>query len=85
MDTAQHASVSIIPLALSVDKAAAVVGIGRTKLYEAIKLGQLRARKAGRHTIILTDDLKTFLESLPVTVPQNLDLKCPRGGRDGHK
>ncbi|SFI65229.1 DNA binding domain-containing protein, excisionase family [Phyllobacterium sp. CL33Tsu] len=66
MDMAQHALASISPLALSVDRAAAAAGIGRTKIYEAIKLGNLKARKAGRHTVILTDDLKTFLESLPV-------------------
>lgn len=63
MDNTQPASVP--PLALSVDKAAAAAGIGRTKIYEAIKLGKLKAKKAGRHTVILTDDLKAFLESLP--------------------
>ena len=66
MDNAQPASASVPPFALSVDKAAAAAGIGRTKIYEAIKLGKLKARKAGRHTVILTDDLKAFLESLPV-------------------
>lgn len=66
MDNAQRISASVPVLALSIDKASAAAGIGRTKIYEAIKLGKLRARKAGRHTIILTDDLKAFLESLPV-------------------
>lgn len=66
MDNALLASASIPPLALCVEKAATAAGIGRTKLYEAIKLGKLRARKVGRHTVILTDDLKAFLESLPV-------------------
>jgi excisionase family DNA binding protein len=64
MDSTQPAITQ--PLALSVDKAAAAAGIGRTKIYEAIKLGNLKARKLGRHTVILTDDLKAFLESLPV-------------------
>ena len=43
-----------------------VAGIGRTKLYEAIGAGQLEARKYGKRTLILRDDLRRFLTSLPV-------------------
>ena len=31
-------------------------GIGRTKVYEEINAGRLKARKAGRRTIIADDD-----------------------------
>ena len=50
---------------LSVTEACAVSGIGKTKLYEAISAGQLKARKCGKRTIILRDDLLRFLTSLP--------------------
>jgi hypothetical protein len=41
-------------------------GICRTKLYEEIASGSLVARKAGRKTLILADDLETFLGNLPI-------------------
>lgn len=40
-------------------------GGSRTKLYEAMNCGALRARKRGKSTIILADDAKAYLESLP--------------------
>ena len=51
---------------LSVAEACAVAGIGRTKFYEAIANGSLRARKFGKRTIILRSDLQEFLSELPV-------------------
>ena len=38
---------------------------GRTKVYSEIKVGRLRVRKLGRRTIILPEDRKAWLESLP--------------------
>lgn len=43
-------------------------GLGRTKVYEAIKTGALVARKIGRRTVILDDDLRIYLEALPKMV-----------------
>lgn len=51
-------------MSYSIDEARKVTGIGRTKLYEAINEGLLRARKYGKRTIILKDDLQKFLNSL---------------------
>jgi excisionase family DNA binding protein len=51
---------------LTIDEAVDRSGIGRTKIFEAIKLGKLTARKAGRRTIILSDELSEYLKSLPV-------------------
>ncbi|MCS3498670.1 excisionase family DNA binding protein [Bradyrhizobium japonicum] len=50
---------------LSISEASAVAGIGRTKVYEAIATGSLKARKCGKRTLILRDDLRQFLASLP--------------------
>jgi excisionase family DNA binding protein len=51
---------------LSILEASAVAGIGRTKIYEAISEGRLKARKFGKRTIVLRADLQTFLSGLPV-------------------
>ena len=51
-------------MSLSIEEAQAATGIGRTKLYQAINTGALRARKFGKRTIILRNDLETFLSSL---------------------
>ena len=53
------------PLAYTVEDFAASTGLGRTRLYEAIKNRQLRARKYGKRTIILAEDGRAFLASLP--------------------
>ena len=53
---------------LSIAEACAFAGIGRTKLYQAIAEGHLKARKYGKRTLILRDDLRQFLTSLPGAV-----------------
>ena len=39
---------------------------GKTFLHSVIKAGRLKARKAGRATVILDSDWQAFLELLPV-------------------
>jgi hypothetical protein len=39
--------------------------IGRTTAYEEINAGRLKARKAGRRTIITSDDAEEWLSHLP--------------------
>jgi excisionase family DNA binding protein len=53
------------PLAYTIAEACEVSGVGRTTIYKAIKTGKLIARKSGRRTIILADDLAAWLRSLP--------------------
>ena len=56
----------------SINSAAEIIGAGRDGIYAAIRTGQLRARKFGRRTLILDQDLIAFLQSLP-----DLDLSTP--------
>jgi excisionase family DNA binding protein len=53
------------PLAFTIRQAITTAGIRKTSLYAAIKRGDLRARKSGRRTLILRDDLHGWLERLP--------------------
>ncbi|MET4179473.1 excisionase family DNA binding protein [Bradyrhizobium sp. JR7.2] len=59
----------MVPLAdrfsLSPEEASALTGIGTTRIREAAASGDLQARKHGTRTIILPDDLKAWLKSLP--------------------
>ena len=43
----------------------ALTGIGLTSIREAISGGDLKAKKHGRRTIILPDDLRIWLKMLP--------------------
>jgi hypothetical protein len=45
-------------------------GISRTKAYDEINAGRLRARKRGSSTIITAADAKAYLDSLPALEPK---------------
>jgi excisionase family DNA binding protein len=53
------------PLAHTISAACRISGLGRTTIYGALKSGALSARKCGRRTLILADDLDDFLHKLP--------------------
>lgn len=52
-------------LAYTIDEAVEAGAGGRTKVYEAINAGTLKAKKRGSRTVILAADLSRYLESLP--------------------
>jgi excisionase family DNA binding protein len=52
--------------AYSIPEVLTKIGVGRDKLYELIRSGQLPARKVGRRTLIVASDLEAFLKALPV-------------------
>jgi excisionase family DNA binding protein len=61
---------SATALAHSVSEACSIARAGRTSLYEAIRTGALRAVKRGRRTLILDDDLRRWVQSLPPVAVQ---------------
>jgi excisionase family DNA binding protein len=60
-------SQSVFPSKLvSVDGARAILGgIGRTKLYELIGTGELRAVKLGRRTLFVEAEILAYADALP--------------------
>ena len=61
------------PLSLSIEEVRAATGLGRTKLYQLINSGELKARKIGKRTIILKDDLEAFLNNLQSYASENAE------------
>lgn len=45
-------------------------GVGRSKAYEEIRAGRLKARKSGVRTIILAADADAWANSLPELAPK---------------
>jgi len=64
------------PRAHTIKAACRISGLGRTTIYAALKSGALSARKCGRRTLILADDLEAFLQKLP---PARGQLKSKNG------
>jgi hypothetical protein len=63
------------PLAYSIDE----LPIGRTKAYAEIAAGRLRAVKSGQRTLILADDLRDYLASLPTATPETMRAASRKG------
>jgi excisionase family DNA binding protein len=52
-------------IALTPDEAAASAAVSRTRIFAAIKAGELTCRKTGKATLIETDELRRWVRSLP--------------------
>lgn len=52
-------------LAYSIDRFCEETDTGKSKVYELIRTGKLRAKKFGSKTLILAEDAENFLASLP--------------------
>jgi len=53
------------PITLTIPDVVKATGMSRSAIYEALKRGDLTARKAGRRTLISFAELEAYLASLP--------------------
>ena len=49
------------PITVRVPKAAEMLGIGRSKLYQFIQSGEIETIKAGRATLVVVESLQEFV------------------------
>jgi excisionase family DNA binding protein len=52
----------------TIESVAEILNSGRSKVYELIGKGEIKAKKRGRFTIILDEDLNAYLRNLPDAV-----------------
>lgn len=55
----------IQPAALTIQGAVAYSGLPRSRLYQFAAEGRLTFRRAGRRTLVMADELRALLASLP--------------------
>ena len=60
----RDAALALAKLAYSLDEVAELSGRCRSSLYELIDRGELRAVKSGRRTLILVEDLRSWMDNL---------------------
>jgi hypothetical protein len=53
-------------IAYQLPEAARIVGVSRTRIFDAVRRQELTIRKAGRTSIVTHDDLLDWIRSLPV-------------------
>jgi excisionase family DNA binding protein len=52
-------------LAYTIDELSDASGVGRTKIYEEIRSGRLRAKKLGSRTLITAEAANDWVKQLP--------------------
>jgi excisionase family DNA binding protein len=52
-------------ISYTIAEAVKATGIGRSSLYEAIKAGELAAKKRGAQTLIKAEELARYVDALP--------------------
>ena len=61
-------------MSYTLDEAVKLTGLGKTRLYEELNTGRLKAVKIGRRTLIPHDSLQDWIKTLP---------SYPCGGSNG--
>jgi len=55
---------------LSISEVLDMSGLGRTKIYQEISQGRLKALKCGRRTLIPSESIQAWISSLPSVSPR---------------
>ena len=57
-------SPAVTPLLLTVERAAIMLGLGRTTTYELVMRGLLQSVKIGRRRLVLRDGIQRYVDDL---------------------
>ena len=60
-----NAGAGAAPIAYAIVDAPQVVGVSRTRIFDAVRKKELTVRKAGKSTIIESDELFRWVRNLP--------------------
>jgi excisionase family DNA binding protein len=52
-------------IAVTILEAVQMTGIGRSTLYSLFREGKLTPRKSGKRTLLIVEDLRRYIDSLP--------------------
>lgn len=52
-------------ISVDINKAVEMSGLSRSALYKLFKAGKITPRKNGKRTLVLVDDLRSYVENLP--------------------
>ena len=63
-------AVQVAPIAYTIRCAVMASGLSRSRIYELLARGVLKARKDGRKTLVLADSLAAYVGSLPPMQPE---------------
>jgi excisionase family DNA binding protein len=70
----------VIPrIAVSIEEASAISGVGRTTLYQALGVGGLPSLKVGRRRLVLVADLQGWLSAHLVAGPETRAMPMREG------
>lgn len=64
-DLEQRSTDGLAPIAVSVAQACKISGLSRATIFRCIAAGQLPTRKLGARTLIIVEELRSFLSNLP--------------------
>jgi excisionase family DNA binding protein len=62
----RKATPAVRPLAHNPVRAAELVNLSPSTINNEIRAGRLRARRRGRNVLVTDDDLRAYVESLPI-------------------
>jgi excisionase family DNA binding protein len=63
--------VQILPITMTIQRAAAETGIPRSNLYELWRRGEIEIRKSGRRSLVTGESMTRYLENLPIAEKRN--------------
>ena len=69
MNAKHPAEFPLEPLAVSVEEAASLLGVGRSTIFELIRAQRLASIKVGKRRLIPTDELEAFIHRAMAEVP----------------